>query len=58
MWFITKQKVISPYQTAFKQQHITLDSFLHLHHYASDALSTKIMLPYWQLILKGLSIAL
>jgi len=41
MWFITKQKVISPYQTAVKQQHSTLDSFLRIHHYASDALSTK-----------------
>lgn len=41
MWFVTRHKLIGPDQTEFTQQHSTLDFLLNLHHYASNALSTK-----------------
>lgn len=40
MWFIIKNKLISHHQTEFKQQHSTIDSLLHIHHYATDVFLT------------------
>ncbi len=41
MWFLTNNKLISHNQVAFKSKQSTIDSLLHIQHYASNALSTK-----------------
>lgn len=41
LWYITKNKFLSPNQVGFKPKHSTIDSLVHLQHFVSDALWTK-----------------
>jgi len=41
IWFINRLNLISHNQVAFKKKHSTMDAFLRIQHFASNALSTK-----------------